>query len=394
MNIWGIFFIINLAQYFSAELRPLEYPIYNDNDNHYIIMNLGSTKQNIKIFFDVSSTYTILSPDIYYFDESFTYISENDLSYFTYNKTNFKGYLSKEIFHYGKKLKSSCSFCYFFLLSKQNENDELFKNQKNILGLGYNADDSLSYILYKKKLIKDNTFFINFIFGNNLMFGNEEKELFAKENVANICQIKDKATHRWNCNIERFKLEWKNKQNSIGFKVISSKSKNGTIYFETQKYYNYIPFDCFIFLNGNIEKFGYKCKKEEKYNKTEIYLKCEESSKNLRGNITLEFSNFIMSFPIEKLFDSKGYFLFVCNKLYTEYIIGTSLLSHFSLVFDNNLDQIRIYNDNYLTSLTNKPNKKREENNVYGTFIFVLVVNICILIIFSSINLYLILSRK
>ena len=373
MNIKLIFFIITYisSQKWSFKMNFLQhYP--------YIVLNIGSMGQNTNTFIDIAHNFSFISANAYYYDESFSYYRiDEHLTPFYYNKTELKGYLSKEVINY---LGKNYAFNNFFLI----HTDKLYTPNdiysKSVLSLSRNNsmnNYSLLNQLVHRGVLKRNILSLDYYFTHEIHFGWDG---YAEENNKKFsCNISDYKDTRWNCRMKSIETIIHTK-----YKDNSTENKNTTVYFDSNMFFNIVP-NYFLrhLIKNMFTSLNEQYCDESSYRNLITYL-CEDKGievfKNNNVSMNINFDDdFTITIPNEYLFNNKGEFVFAARDIpdfdeddlegdgeqskdcsgddwKEEYIFGYSFLRLLSVSFDADLNEVRFYNDRYL-HLTNNENQ-------------------------------------
>lgn len=406
MNITKFLFFLNFC-IISFSKKDFVFYLYFEDYLPYISIGLGSINQQVHAFIDIASNYSFISANYYYYDESFSYNRlEDRLSTFKYNDTELKGYLSTETYSFDG---NNYRYPDFYLLHTERMYDKDNPYSKCILSfsrINVNNSFSLLYLFQQKKLINSKIFSLDFFNKKEMYFDDEIYRPFAQKNKRYICKVTDKKDPRWNCKVKSI-----NTFTQSLFKDNKTQSMDTTFYFDTNSYFNIVPNHFFRFLIKHLFTYENNHWCEEIVKRKLITWVCDEKGMEMfqrfNGTLKINFdNNFTIIIPNKALFTRKHEFIFASKDIpdddynedaegeeaveeitpiiKEEYVFGYCFFRLIAITFDSELDELRLYNDQYIF-----PYIEISSSNLIKNIEKIILIFIgAVLLIFTIINHY------
>lgn len=405
MNITKFLFFLNFC-IISFSKKDFVFYLYFDDYLPYISIGLGSINQQVRAFIDIASNYSFISANYYYYDESFSYnMLEDKLSTFKYNDTELKGYLSTETFSFDGRYYR---YPNFYLLHTEETYEKDNPYSKCILSfsrINVNNSFSLLYLFQRKSLINSKILSLDYSNKKEMYFDDEKYKPFASLNKGYTCKVHDKKDPRWNCQVKSI-----NTFTQSLFKENKTQVMNKTFYFDTNSYFNIVPYNFFSFLIKHLFTYENNHWCEEIVKRKLIVWACDEKGTEMfqrsNGTLKINFDNFTIIIPNKALFTRKNEFIFAAKDIpdddynedaegeevveeitptiKEEYVFGYCFFRLVTTTFDFELDELRFYNDQYIFPYIETSSSGLIKNSMK----IILFLNCAILVIFSIINHY------
>lgn len=390
-----IFLILTIFPLSYKQFKQWTFKMSLETYLPYITLNLGSKTQSLRTFIDISNHFSFVSSNVYHYNDSFTFSKKNNITMFKYNNKNLMGYLSNDsMIYYGDRYE----FKNFYLIHSDTNYDKYSTNSKSVLCQSRNVSNtnfSLLYQLRKKQKINGNVLTMDYYFDKAVHFGKENIMWYTKKNIGHSCSIIDYKDDRWNCRILSFNIETKTNP-----KINITEKYNNTVYFDSNKYYNILPYSLLKKLMDTIFTYEILIYCDEMSDGELIRYVCHRKgiemfkAKKARLNINFE-DNFYFSISYDNLIDDKGNFIFTAkefpdfdeyefdigNDVYIDFnwkeevIFGYTIMRLLSLSFDADMNQIRFYNDKVIHSFL-LPSKFVQIKNLLLIISLILVLSI------------------
>ena len=385
---FNLFFLLTSPNPINANYE-LTYPLCLDNHLPYIPMTFSVNNHRINIYIDIVNSFSFMSANIYYFDESFSYQRlEETSTLFNYNNTQLIGYFSSEIL-----LKNSGphNYCNFYLIHTDKFYPKDDPYSKCVLCLNRaNAKTSfnLLYVLSTFNNKQYDAFIIDYAFEQIVHFGNESTLSYEhhKHYVnAYSCSVIDVNDMKWNCML--------NKIGSIRMKYIDIRKE---VYFDLNSYYNYVPYHVMqsliaIVFGNELDKY---CKEVIDFEIGIVFYECfmesdvREQFKNVYLDIVV--GSVKIQFKFQKLFSKNDKFIFASKQRGGNekevFVFGYLFFKYFAVVFDYKNNSLRLYNEEVLSDYVSEEGITKFELKM--NCMFICLGLLLIQIVYTIIMLY------
>ena len=367
-NLFILTLIFTLSTTINANYK-LTYPLYLDNYLPYIQMTLSVNSHRVNIYIDIVNSFSFMSANVYYFDESFSYQRLQETSTeFTYNNTQFVGYLSTEIF---LKNNNLYNYCNFYLVHTDKFYPKEDPYSKCVLCLNRANKQTAFNILsalstYSNKAY--DAFIIDYAFEQIVHFGNESTLSYEYQKHyinAYSCSVVNINDMKWNCML-----------NKIGGVRVHKE-----VYFDLNEYFNYVPYRVMqklitIVFGKEWDKY---CKEGIGFELGVVYYECsigndvKEKYNNVYIDIVVE--SIKIRFWFQKLFGKNNEFIFASKRRggneeeEEEFVFGYLFFKYFATVFDYKNNSLRMYNEEVFSKYLNEEGISKGELKMNVMFI-------------------------